>query len=151
MRKEKASPGQIMAILYMFMTILCIISIKAIGIWGIIFLLLEILSMFLYHNCILIPAETYEREIKMLDNKVISDETKISELKKQLSDLSYLCMQQREEITRLRHITYNNQASISYSEEVKEAIKYARNKSHPDNGGNQADFIKFNNLYKKMK
>lgn len=32
-----------------------------------------------------------------------------------------------------------------------EAVKYAMNKSHPDNGGNQEDFIKFRKLYEDLK
>lgn len=32
-----------------------------------------------------------------------------------------------------------------------EAVKYAMNKSHPDNGGNQEDFIKFRKLYEELK
>lgn len=34
-------------------------------------------------------------------------------------------------------------------DEIAEVIKYARQKSHPDNGGKQEDFLKYNELYKK--
>ena len=37
-----------------------------------------------------------------------------------------------------------------YSDSVKEAVHYAMQKSHPDNGGKQEDFIKFQKLYKSM-
>lgn len=33
---------------------------------------------------------------------------------------------------------------------IKEAIKYARDKSHPDNGGLDSDFIKFHKLYQRI-
>ena len=36
------------------------------------------------------------------------------------------------------------------SNQVKEAVKYAMKKSHPDNGGNQELFIKFRNIYKEI-
>lgn len=32
-----------------------------------------------------------------------------------------------------------------------EAVKYAMNKSHPDNGGKQEDFLKFRKLYEDLK
>lgn len=34
---------------------------------------------------------------------------------------------------------------------VKEAVRYAMLKSHPDNGGKSEDFVKFRNLYERMK
>lgn len=35
--------------------------------------------------------------------------------------------------------------------DMVEAVKYAMKKAHPDNGGKQEDFIKFNNLYNKIR
>ena len=35
-------------------------------------------------------------------------------------------------------------------EDIKEAVKYARDKSHPDNGGLDSDFIKFHKLYQRI-
>ena len=40
---------------------------------------------------------------------------------------------------------------ITASPEIQEAIHYAMLKSHPDNGGKQEDFIKFRNLYERVK
>ena len=34
--------------------------------------------------------------------------------------------------------------------DIKEAIKYACDKSHPDNGGSDGDFIKFHKLYQRI-
>lgn len=38
-----------------------------------------------------------------------------------------------------------------YDNDVKEAVKYAMKKAHPDNGGNREEFDKFRELYNKMK
>ena len=35
-------------------------------------------------------------------------------------------------------------------DDIKEAVKYARDKSHPDNGGLDEDFIKFHKLYQRI-
>lgn len=35
--------------------------------------------------------------------------------------------------------------------QILEAVKYAVIKSHPDNGGNTEDFIRFNECYKKLR
>lgn len=35
--------------------------------------------------------------------------------------------------------------------DIKEAVKYAMKKSHPDNNGNAEDFDKFRKLYEKIK
>lgn len=38
-----------------------------------------------------------------------------------------------------------------YSDDILSAVKYAMQKSHPDNGGKTEDFIKFKKLYDSMK
>ena len=43
--------------------------------------------------------------------------------------------------------TYNKEETRS---DVKDAVKYAMKKSHPDNGGNVDDFRKFRELYEDM-
>lgn len=40
---------------------------------------------------------------------------------------------------------------ITPSLEIEEAVHYAMIKAHPDNGGKQEDFIKFRNLYERVK
>lgn len=42
-------------------------------------------------------------------------------------------------------------ASHKYDSNVKEAVKYAMKKAHPDNGGNNEEFNKFRELYNKIK
>lgn len=44
--------------------------------------------------------------------------------------------------------TYNKEETRS---DVKDAVKYAMKKSHPDNGGDAKDFMKFRELYNKIK
>lgn len=39
---------------------------------------------------------------------------------------------------------------IAPSLEIEEAVHYAMVKAHPDNGGNQEDFIKFRKLYERI-
>lgn len=43
--------------------------------------------------------------------------------------------------------TYNEEGTRS---DVKDAVKYAMKKSHPDNGGSADDFRKFRKLYEEM-
>lgn len=43
--------------------------------------------------------------------------------------------------------TYNKEETRS---DVKDAVKYAMKKSHPDNGGSADDFRKFRELYEEM-
>ena len=50
-----------------------------------------------------------------------------------------------------RNYYQNHTYSKSNSEEVKEAVRYAMKKSHPDNGGSAKDFDRFRKLYNSMK
>lgn len=44
----------------------------------------------------------------------------------------------------------NNSQNI-YDNDIREAVKYAMKKSHPDNGGSSDEFNKFRELYNKIK
>lgn len=44
----------------------------------------------------------------------------------------------------------NNSQNI-YNNDIKEAVKYAMKKSHPNNGGSSDEFNKFRELYNKIK
>ena len=46
---------------------------------------------------------------------------------------------------------YKNYSKPVTDKDMVEAVKYAMKKAHPDNGGKQEDFIKFNNLYNKIR
>lgn len=46
--------------------------------------------------------------------------------------------------------TSNMGQNISIDKDIKDAIKVARDKSHPDNGGSSDDFIRFQELYRRI-
>ena len=46
---------------------------------------------------------------------------------------------------------YESTRKIDVTQEVREAVRFAVIKSHPDNGGDKDDFIRYNELYKKLK
>lgn len=46
---------------------------------------------------------------------------------------------------------YKNYPKTVIDQDMVEAVKYAMKKAHPDNGGKQEDFIKFNSLYNKIR
>ena len=45
---------------------------------------------------------------------------------------------------------FRNSRSKELDDDIKEAVKYARDKSHQDNGGLNEDFIKFHKLYQRI-
>ena len=45
---------------------------------------------------------------------------------------------------------FRNSRPKEIDDDIKDAIKYARDKSHPDNGGSDGDFIKFHKLYQRI-
>ena len=47
--------------------------------------------------------------------------------------------------------TYQDKLKNIYNNDIKEAVKYAMKKSHPDNGGSSDEFNKFRELYNKIK
>ena len=48
------------------------------------------------------------------------------------------------------YVHQDNSKNI-YDNDIKEAVKYAMKKSHPENGGSSDDFNKFRELYNKIK
>ena len=62
-------------------------------------------------------------------------------------------MKEREYIKKIYLITiYGARSSRTpIKKELLEAAKYAMVHAHPDNGGNQEDFIKFRDIYQKAK
>lgn len=59
-----------------------------------------------------------------------------------LDNISY-----RDTLRVIQNTTYNKEETRS---DVKDAVKYAMKKSHPDNGGSADDFRKFRELYEEM-
>lgn len=64
-------------------------------------------------------------------------------------------MRLRQENATLSSAFYDVQSRATKSpiknDDIVSAVKYAMKKAHPDNGGKQEDFIKFNNLYNKIR
>lgn len=69
-------------------------------------------------------------------------------LKKELSALKLLNKSLEFQIEQLKE---QNNVSLAVSKEIMDAVRYAMIHSHPDKGGKQEDFIRFHNLYEKMK
>lgn len=85
----------------------------------------------------------YILEIKRRENSLLKDKIKSLEYENQL-------------LKSHRNHYYQNQIrsksnSESFNDEIKEAVKYAMKKSHPDNNGNAEYFDKFRKLYNSMK
>lgn len=61
----------------------------------------------------------------------------------------------RQENATLNSAFYDVQRRVAKTpikdDDIVYAVKYAMKKAHPDNGGKQEDFIKFNNLYNKIR
>lgn len=77
---------------------------------------------------------------------------RITRLEAQLKEVTYkynmLLMKQysKEATQKVIYKTVNTNSQV-----IKEAVRYAMLKSHPDNGGKQEDFIKFRKLYESIK
>lgn len=85
----------------------------------------------------------YDLEIVQHENSLLKDKIKNLEYENELlkSYRNYYYQNQ----------TYSKANSEEFNEEVKEAVRYAMKKSHPDNNGNTKDFEKFRKLYEKIK
>lgn len=74
-------------------------------------------------------------------------ERKIDKLRKTNRDLILEKMTFMSDANTVENDTYNKEETRS---DVKDAVKYAMKKSHPDNGGSADDFRKFRELYEDM-
>lgn len=96
-------------------------------------------------------------EFNRCKNQLKYAEYEISTLRRENHKLQIRVSVLRDDITALRkeNVTYTQQSretSLSKkSPEVKEAVKYAMKSAHPDNGGDAKDFMKFRELYNKIK
>lgn len=59
------------------------------------------------------------------------------------------CIQQNSELMKLK--TMRDPIKTASRGDIMDAVRYAVIKSHPDNGGNTDDFVKFNQCYKELK
>lgn len=93
-----------------------------------------VISLILYVACITILFIKNNEEKKYLELKVLSLEAAIEVF---------------EEYKAVLKSNINNNVIIN--DDIKEAVKYAMKKSHPDNNGNAEDFDKFRKLYERIK
>lgn len=88
--------------------------------------------------------EQYERKLEYA-------EYEISTLRRENHKLQIRVSVLRDDITALRTENVAHVQKYKESPEVKEAVKYAMKSAHPDNGGDTKDFMKFRELYNKIK
>lgn len=72
-------------------------------------------------------------------------------LKTQIVLLNKIIEEQRQELYSYKYFRVKNSDNNFYDSDVKEAVKYAMKKAHPDNGGSSEEFNKFRELYNKIK
>ena len=105
----------------------------------IIFILLLICACSIYKIIDLSTDLTCERKLKQLYLEYsIIYKRKIDEICTENNKL-------RNKIYKLE-----SQLNIKYSDEIKEAVKYAMVCAHPDNGGDNNTFIKYRKLYQSI-
>lgn len=113
-------------------------------------------------HCIKMDDEISEnrdlvKEFNRCKNQLKYAEYEISTLRRENHKLQIRVSVLRDDLTALRkeNVTYVQQSrETSLSEEspeIKEAVKYAMKSAHPDNGGDAKDFMKFRELYNKIK
>lgn len=113
-------------------------------------------------HCIKMDDEISEnrdlvKEFNRCKNQLKYAEYEISTLRRENHKLQIRVSVLRDDLTALRkeNVTYaqqNRETSLSKeSPEIKEAVKYAMKSAHPDNGGDAKDFMKFRELYNKIK
>lgn len=88
--------------------------------------------------------EQYERKLEYA-------EYEISTLRRENHKLQIRVSVLRDDITALRTENVAHVQKYKESPEVKEAVKYAMKSAHPDNGGDAKDFMRFRELYNKIK
>jgi predicted nuclease with TOPRIM domain len=84
-------------------------------------------------------------------NRLEYAEYEISTLRRENHKLQIRVSVLKSDITALRTENVAHVQRHKGSPEVKEAVKYAMKSAHPDNGGDAKDFMKFRELYNKIK
>jgi predicted nuclease with TOPRIM domain len=90
-------------------------------------------------------------EFNRCKNKLRYAEYEISILRRENHKLQIHVNVLKSDITALRTENVAHVQKYKESPEVKEAVKYAMKSAHPDNGGDAKDFMKFRELYNKIK
>lgn len=107
-------------------------------------------------HCIKMDDEISENrdlveEFNRCKNKLKYAEYEISTLRRENHKLQIRVSVLKSDITALRKENVAHVQRYKESPEVKEAVKYAMKSAHPDNGGDAKDFMKFRELYNKIK
>lgn len=90
-------------------------------------------------------------EFNRCKNQLKYAEYEMSTLRRENHKLQIRVSVLRDDITALRKENVAHVQKYKESPEVKEAVKYAMKSAHPDNGGDAKDFMKFRELYNKIK
>lgn len=90
-------------------------------------------------------------EFNRYKNKLKYAEYEISTLRRENHKLQIRVSVLKSDITALRKENVAHVQRYKESPEVKEAVKYTMKSAHPDNGGDAKDFMKFRELYNKIK
>ena len=108
----------------------------------IIFILLLICVYFIYKVVDLSTDLTCECKLKQLYlEQLIKRQIKIDEMRIENNNLkNHIYMLESK----------SNINNIKYSDDIKEAVKYAMVCAHPDNGGDNNTFIKYRKLYQSI-
>lgn len=106
-----------------------------------------ILIWFLICAILALAREKYHNKIKFeVLNKILLE--KDEKIESRDRTIAYLRNMMNSDLYFYRNL---HPTSKSYSEDVIEAVKFAMIHSHPDNGGDPNTFIKYKNLYDKIK
>lgn len=97
------------------------------------------------------------------DEKIIKLETEKIKLENKLDEVYYGYNSWKDKALELQRANWQLKSALEFyqrpdikggieiNEDIKQAVKYCMIKSHPDKGGSTEDFIKFRELYNKLK
>lgn len=101
-----------------------------------------VISCVVYFAGIIIVNILYFEKIKILKDRLKTSENHIDWL-----DHSNKLLHLKLKMYKERYYTNNPE----FTDDIKDAVKYAMKYAHPDNGGSSEDFQKFRKLYESMK
>ena len=88
----------------------------------------------------------YEMRIRLSE----CDSSQTEALKEKNSALLLENMQLKSVIDAYRNVYGRTSQTPQISQDMVDAVKYAMKKSHPDNGGNAEDFVRFKKCYEEL-
>ena len=104
-------------------------------------LLISVLGSVVVLVCIKVFEKIYDYKNKIDE---LEYELSIERSKRHIAEIdNYAMRMQLNEMQGSNHYSSNR--------DVLDAVKYAMTRAHPDNGGKQEDFIKFRQVYEKLK